>query len=231
MRRRVVALVLLIAAAGLVGCSRLGKLEVQVGELQGNMKFLGERFDAASKTSQTLDAALKQATTDLASIKQSQADLAQAQADLTQRLDELSQSLDEIRAKLARTQTDCCGCPVAAFGFGPAQQTDSMAVSFVDRSQDSGGDIEKWAWAFGDEGTADVQSPTHTYGTPGHYVVRLTVTDAKGCSSSAQQEIGVPLAGMSYAPDLATPVEQPGLTGRETEFPIASWTSGLARRG
>lgn len=34
-----------------------------------------------------------------------------------------------------------------------------------------------WAWDFGDEGTAAVQNPTHTYTAPGVYNVTLTVTD------------------------------------------------------
>jgi hypothetical protein len=188
MGRRAVAIVLLIAAVGLVGCSRLGRLELQVKELKGNVKFLGERSDAASQANQTLDASLKQATVALAAIKESQA--------------------QELAAQLTRTRTDCCGCPVAAFTFEPMTQTGSMTVRFVDRSQDTGDDLSNWAWTFGDEGTADVQSPTHTYNTSGRYVVRLTVTDARGCSSSAQQEISVPLPGAPQSPD---PIAQDSL--------------------
>ncbi len=200
MGRRAVAIMLLMAAVGLVGCSRLGRLELQVKELKGNVKFLGERSDAASQANQALDASMKQAAADLAAIRESQIEGSQVQEGLIQKLDDLSRTIDEIRAQLARIQIDCCGCPVAAFTLAPAPQTESMTVSFVDRSQDSGNDLVTWAWTFGDDGTADVQSPTHTYSSPGRHIVKLTVTDAKGCSSSAEQEISVPLPSMSCGP-------------------------------
>ncbi len=200
MGRRAVAIVLVMAAVGLVGCSRLGRLELQVKELKGSVKFLGERSDAASQANQALDASMKQATADLAAIKKSQAEGSQSQEGLIQRIDDLSQAVEAIRTQLAHIQTDCCGCPVAAFALAPAPQTESMTVSFVDRSQDSDKDLVTWKWTFGDEGTADVQSPTHTYGAPGRYTVKLTVTDAKGCSSSSEQEISVPLPGVSRGP-------------------------------
>jgi len=201
MRRRLAAIGLLVAAAGLlVGCSRLSKLEVQVGELKGNVKVLSERLDAAAKTSQTLDASLKQAAADLEAIKQAQADQNRAQANLAQTIGDLSTSLDEIKARLAKAEANCCGYLLASFSVASTEQTDSLTVRFVDLSQDPGADILHWVWTFGDETTADVQSPTHTYATPGHYVVRLTVTDARGCSASAEQEVAVPPAGASFAP-------------------------------
>ena len=35
-----------------------------------------------------------------------------------------------------------------------------------------------WAWDFGDGGTATVQNPTYSYGTPGVYTATVTVTDS-----------------------------------------------------
>jgi len=230
MGRRAVTIVLLMAAVGLVGCSRLGRLELEVKELRGNVKYLGERTDAATQANQTLDASVKQAAGDLAAIRQSQAEAGQVQEGLIQKLDDLSQRIDEIRAQLARMEIDCCGCPVAAFALAPTLQTESMTVSFVDRSQDSDSDLVTWVWTFGDEGTADVQSATHTYSAPGRYVVKLTVTDAKGCSSSAQQEISVPLPSASRGPHPAG--QDPlGWDARATGSPIAWWTPKPSQQG
>ena len=229
MGRRAAAIVLLMAALGLVGCSRLGRLELEVKELKGNVKFLGERSDAASQANQALDASVKQAASELAAVRQSQAGAGQVQEDLIRKLDDLSQRIDGIRAQLARTQIDCCGRPVAAFTSRPAAQTESLTLSFVDRSQDSENDLVAWVWTFGDEGTADVQSPSHTYGAPGRYVVKLTVTDAKGCSSSAQQEISVPLPSASRGPHPAG--QDPlGWDARAMGFPIACWAPKGSRQ-
>ncbi|MFA6923740.1 MAG: PKD domain-containing protein [Bacteroidales bacterium] len=41
-----------------------------------------------------------------------------------------------------------------------------------------------YLWDFGDGSTSTLQYPSHTYATPGHYNICLTITDANGCSSS-----------------------------------------------
>jgi len=41
-----------------------------------------------------------------------------------------------------------------------------------------------YQWTFGDGGTANTSSPTHTYNTPGIYSVSLIVTDANGCKDT-----------------------------------------------
>jgi microbial collagenase len=51
-------------------------------------------------------------------------------------------------------------------------------------SEDQDGNIEKYLWNFGDEGTSELEKPTHVYSTSGDYIVRLTVTDDHGISSS-----------------------------------------------
>lgn len=40
-----------------------------------------------------------------------------------------------------------------------------------------------WFWEFGDGGTASGPQPTHTFNTPGHYVVRLTMVLPSGATS------------------------------------------------
>ena len=47
-------------------------------------------------------------------------------------------------------------------------------------SFDSDGSITTYSWTFGDSGGANGQVVTHTYGSPGIYIVELTVTDNEG---------------------------------------------------
>ena len=46
--------------------------------------------------------------------------------------------------------------------------------NFIDKSLAN--NITSWAWDFGDEKTADIQNPSHTYANPGAYKVCLTIT-------------------------------------------------------
>ncbi|HEU4552370.1 MAG TPA: PKD domain-containing protein [Chitinophaga sp.] len=51
-----------------------------------------------------------------------------------------------------------------------------------------------WLWEFGDGGTASGPQPTHTFNTPGHYVVRLTMVVPTGATSMkvfSYQEIDI----------------------------------------
>ena len=61
-------------------------------------------------------------------------------------------------------------------------------VSFTGTSQNA----SNYSWDFGD-GTivTGITNPTHTYTTPGTYVITLTVTNASGCSSSTTQTLTV----------------------------------------
>jgi gliding motility-associated-like protein len=43
--------------------------------------------------------------------------------------------------------------------------------------------ITSWLWDFGDGQTSTEQDPSHLYAAPGNYTVRLTVTNATGCTS------------------------------------------------
>lgn len=59
----------------------------------------------------------------------------------------------------------------------------------------------KYAWSFGDGGTSDLASPTHTYQKTGEYLISLKVTDLAGkvCSGELKQtftvETNLPLSG------------------------------------
>ncbi len=46
------------------------------------------------------------------------------------------------------------------------------------------GNIASWYWEFGDGGISYLQSPVHSYTTPGSYQVSCTITDLSGCTAS-----------------------------------------------
>lgn len=63
----------------------------------------------------------------------------------------------------------------AAWSFHTTDRT----VYFHD---DSEGNIDSWAWDFGDGSTSNERHPIHTYHQPDHYVVTLTIHGKKGTS-------------------------------------------------
>ena len=81
--------------------------------------------------------------------------------------------------------------------------------SFISTSTDvAPGSIVTYAWDFGDEGTADVSNPSHSYTVtaPTEFTVTLTVTDNEGATAVATQTITVtpgapvnpPVAGFTH---------------------------------
>jgi PKD repeat protein len=71
--------------------------------------------------------------------------------------------------------------PFATPGGGQAPITINLSGSM---SYDNDGTIVSYAWTFGDGGAATGSAVSHTYGTPGVYQARLTVTDDKGATGS-----------------------------------------------
>ncbi len=77
--------------------------------------------------------------------------------------------------------------------YGPAPLTITFDIS---GSSDRDGTIVSFVFDF-DDGTEPVQGMylwkpiEHTYETPGDYLIRLTVTDSRGASSTAIMPIGV----------------------------------------
>lgn len=51
--------------------------------------------------------------------------------------------------------------------------------------------IASWNWSFGDGGTSSLPNPSHIYGGPGFYNVRLIVTDSLGCKDTATIPINI----------------------------------------
>src|SRR6185436_4118679 len=66
---------------------------------------------------------------------------------------------------------------VAAFTASTLEGPAPLDVQFTDTST---GNIDAWAWNFGDGATSNVASPSHTYTRAGLSQVTLTVTSPLG---------------------------------------------------
>jgi FOG: PKD repeat len=84
----------------------------------------------------------------------------------------------------ARTPEQTPALPVAEFGAAPRSGSAPLTVVFEDHST---GTPESWEWTFGDNSTADVRNPVHTYAEPGIYTVSLNVKNALGANSKIRQ--------------------------------------------
>jgi PKD repeat protein len=79
------------------------------------------------------------------------------------------------------------GIPVAAFSATPLSGEKPLRVSFTDEST---GDITRWAWDFDNDGRIDSrrQNPTYTYRTAGTYTVSLTVSGPDGADTETKTD-------------------------------------------
>ncbi|MDP1622122.1 MAG: PKD domain-containing protein [Bacteroidales bacterium] len=71
------------------------------------------------------------------------------------------------------------GCQ-ANFSYGANPSTGNHTIHFTDLST---GNPTAWFWSFGDGTSGSTQNPVHTYGSPGSYVVCLTIT-GNNCTST-----------------------------------------------
>jgi PKD repeat protein len=82
--------------------------------------------------------------------------------------------------------------PAATFTASVTEGPAPLTVSFDARaSSDPDGVIATFAWEFGDGAAGTGATTAHTYANAGTYVVRLTVTDDRGATGTAQQTITV----------------------------------------
>lgn len=119
--------------------------------------------------------------------------------------------------------------PTAKFRVVTSPPLVNSPVEFRDSSIPGTSPITRYAWSFGDGGTAAVANPTHTYRQPGTYVVTLTVETAHGSDTSD----GVPISPETMAPAADFVAEmQRALTIDAVQFkdtsepgtsPITSW--------
>ncbi len=85
--------------------------------------------------------------------------------------------------------------PVAVSG-GPYSGMENLAIQFDGSfSSDPDGDPMTFAWDFGDGGSANGPTPSHTYAAPGTYTVILTVNDGKGGTDSHQTSAAITASG------------------------------------
>ncbi len=89
--------------------------------------------------------------------------------------------------------------PVAGFSANATSGTAPTSIGFTDTST---GNINSWAWDFGDGTTSTTQNSTHTYSAPGVYTVSLTVTGAGGSDTSTKNNLITILAGTTNADGL-----------------------------
>jgi len=75
--------------------------------------------------------------------------------------------------------------PVPVPGFSQVDVCDELPMSFVDNTTVLTGNITTWTWDFGDASSvSNLQSPDHTYLSPGIYSVNLSVVTDSGCTNS-----------------------------------------------
>jgi len=86
--------------------------------------------------------------------------------------------------------------PTAAFTATPATGQVPLTVQFnASGSDDPDGTIDSYAWDFGDGDSGTGLTSSHTYTTPGVYVVLLTVTDDEGATDTTDESITVTIPG------------------------------------
>ncbi|MDI9257540.1 PKD domain-containing protein [Flavobacterium sedimenticola] len=99
--------------------------------------------------------------------------------------------------KIARPKADFSIIPTVPLRDGGGYYACSLQTIYFENLSEvgNGSPIMSYLWDFGDGSTSTAFEPTHSYNTPGSYMVSLTVTNACGCSSSAKLTIQVERKG------------------------------------
>ena len=121
--------------------------------------------------------------------------------------------MDEHGQSASQTQTVIVDRPAASFTASPNPSIPGAPVAFnAGGSSDAIGAITAYSWSFGDGATAGGATPSHTFTTPGGYVVTLTVTNNYGQTATSSVLVTVnppPTASFTIIPNPAvvrTPV-------------------------
>jgi len=95
------------------------------------------------------------------------------------------------------------GGPSASFTYDPGSPLSGDSISFTSTSSDDGTIVAE-AWEFDDGEVGNGAQVNHTYGIPGVYTVKLTVTDDEGLQATDQQNVTVgnrsPTAAFHFSP-------------------------------
>lgn len=116
------------------------------------------------------------------------------------------------------------------FTFNPTTPADHQAVLFDASTSTSGASspIDTYSWNFGDGDTGSGKTTSHSFDTPGTYVVTLTIADQYNRTASVSQTIDVvggtaPAAVLTFSP--AAPV-----VGQDVNFNAAATLPEPGRR-
>jgi len=82
--------------------------------------------------------------------------------------------------------------PKAEFGLTNNPAVAQEPIYFSDFSTPTGG-ITNWVWNFGDETSGSGNAPSHSFQSPGIYIIKLTVFDGSGCSDTISKSIEISL--------------------------------------
>jgi PKD repeat protein len=118
--------------------------------------------------------------------------------------------------------------PVADFTADNALGCGPLTVAFTDLSS---GQIDTWAWDFGDGGTSALQNPSHEYTLPGGYSVQLVVTGLGGADTlwvpGAALVLDQPVASFNASPTDLTAGESVFFTDTSAGTPLTwDWDFG-----
>jgi PKD repeat protein len=108
--------------------------------------------------------------------------------------------------------------PEAAFS-GALASGNPLRLDFQDQST---GDVTTWAWDFGDGGSSTLQSPSHTYGAAGSYMVALTVQGPGGSDSVTQEfQVGSVVSAFAVMASQTNPLQL--LFSDESTGNVTAW--------
>jgi PKD repeat protein len=99
--------------------------------------------------------------------------------------------------------------------------SNDLNVDFTDSSTEGSASITSYSWDFGDGDTDSQRNPTHTYGNPQGYNVRLTVRDANGVSATATAMVNPNMPGQNSGGSQSEGTGDMGFSLDFTPFAIA----------